>query len=248
MSKSLITTLVVGSEIEALSEYTLPTMRAYAQKVGADFKVMGLTDITQRLSPYYEKNQIDNFLDEYDRVLYIDSDILVVPDAPDLFAMHDGHSVMAVSVEHIYRAVEQEKASLNQVLGEVNWTREYFNSGVVLFTKAHRELLNTSDGLIEKWIAAKETGTVNGLNDQSIFNYRVNQLSIPMQYVSPAFNFTKAWGTFHTRFSQYFIHYAGMKGQRLARVKKDADVLRQSRKFSLFSHAPWLVKLQDKIL
>ena len=155
---------------------------------------------------------------------------------------------MAVSVEQIYKAADKEKESLNQVLGEVSWTREYFNSGVVLFTKAHRELLNTSDGLIEKWIAAKEAGTVNGLNDQSIFNYRVNQLSIPMQYVSPAFNFTKAWGTFHTRFSQYFIHYAGMKGQRLARVKKDAGIIKKPAKFSLFSRTPWLVKIQDKFL
>lgn len=61
MSKSLIATLVIGDEIEALANYTVPTMEAYAKKVGAEFKILRATEITERLSPYYEKTRFTTF-------------------------------------------------------------------------------------------------------------------------------------------------------------------------------------------
>lgn len=242
----LITTLVIGEEIEALSAYTLPTMEDYALRVGADFKVMGKTGISETLSPYYEKNQIFDFFDEYEKVLYIDSDILVSPDAPDLFSLHDGDRVMAIEVENVYKAATNEKNALNNTLGEVEWTAKYFNSGVVLFTEKYKSLLNTTDGLIDKWIDAKKNGQVSGLNDQSIFNYRVNQQSIPMQYVDHSFNYTKAWGSFNKRFSKYFIHYAGLKGRRLKMIKRDSALLKSTATRKLLSKSPALVSILDK--
>ncbi|QJR81976.1 hypothetical protein CA267_015055 [Alteromonas pelagimontana] len=244
----LVTTLVVGDEIEALAKYTVPRIQRYAESMGADFRVMGLTDISQRLSPYYEKNQIYNFLEDYEKVLYIDSDILITPDAPDLFAICSGDNIAAVSVEHVYKAVDDEKRSLATLLGDVEWKQEYFNSGVVLFTAAYRNLLNTTDGLIESWIAGKKEQHLPGLNDQSVFNYRVNQLNIPITFIDSAFNFTKAWGCFEKRFSKYFIHYAGMKGNRLQRIQKDDWILSRPSVYQVMKKSPWLVKVLDKIL
>lgn len=247
-NKYLITTLVIGQEIESLAKQTVPGMEQYAKRVGADFKVIGKTEISERLTPYYEKNQIFNFLDEYDKVLFIDSDILITPDAPNLFRQCNGDEIAAVSVEDVYGAVEKEKAMLQQFLGETEWTKKYFNSGVVMFTRKYRDLLNTSDGLIEKWVEGKAQAGVTGLNDQSVFNYRVNKHNIPIVYLDKAFNFTKAWGCFHKRFAKFFIHYAGMKGNREFRIKFDNRVIKSGVLYPIFKRFPVLVKFVDAVV
>jgi len=59
-------------------------MRAYAKNTDADFFVID----EQRLnvSPiHYEKYQLANFLDGYERVLFVDTDVVVHPNSPDLF-------------------------------------------------------------------------------------------------------------------------------------------------------------------
>ena len=245
--KKLITTLVIGEEIESLAKYTIPFMKGYARRVGADFQEMKATKIAEQLSPYYEKTQIYDLLDTYDRVLFIDADILIAPDAPNLFDDCPKETVAAVSVEGVYSAVEKEKQSLNKVLGKLDWNKEYFNSGVVMFPRVHRVLLNRTDGLIEKWIKAKESGTVVGLNDQSVFNYRVNARNIPMHYIDPSFNYTKAWGEFESRFSKHFIHYAGMKGNRLLRIKIDNRIISSQLLFGLFRRSKLLTRMFDSI-
>ena len=245
--KYLITTLVIGEEIEKLAELTVPRMQRYAERVDADFIIMGKSDISDRLSPYYEKTQIYSYLDQYEQVLFIDTDILITPDAPDLFEICPKDMVSAVSVDAVYKAVEEEKLLLKELLGVIDWQLPYFNSGVVMFTRQHKQLLNTTDGLIERWIQGKEQNGRNGLNDQSIFNYRANQLNIPVHYIDYSFNFTKARRCFEKRFTMNFIHYAGMKGQRYSRMKIDNWVLNSRFTLWCFKTNALLVKVFDKI-
>lgn len=247
-SDFLVVTLVIGDEIEALARYTVPSIRQYAEKIGADFKVLEKTDISEKLSQFYEKNQIRDYLEHYSKVLYIDADILVSPDAPNAFTQYPGDNIGVVSVEQVYKAAEKEKQTLIKELGDVAWTKEYFNTGVVLFSAAHKQVVNTDDGLIEKWIEAKSQRNVAGLNDQSVFNFRMNQWDVPLTYMDNAFNFTKAWGCFEKRFSKYFIHYAGMRGNRITRIKVDDYVLQNSFLYSVLKASPLLTKLFDAVV
>ena len=246
-SKYLISTLVIGEEIEEIAKITVPRIEAYAKRVGADFIVLGKTTISDQLSPYFEKMQLFGYLDHYEQILFIDADILITPRAANLFEYCADDMVSAVSVNNVYKDVNTEHENLASLLGEVDWTLPYFNSGVVMFTQQHRALLNTTDGLIEKWIEGKARTNKRGLNDQSIFNYRVNQLKIPMNYIDKSFNFTKAWGLFEHRFSMNFIHYAGMKGQRLKRISLDSRILNKTSLFFLCKQLPLLTKIFDKI-
>ncbi len=231
--------------MESLATYTVPLMEAYASRVGADFKKLGKSKVTEELSPYYEKTQIFDLLNLYERVLFIDCDILITPDAENLFDYSTNDSVAAISVEDVYPGAQKEKSVLSQLLGEVDWVQPYFNSGVVLFTSTHKNLLNRTDGLIEKWIKGKELQNIKGLNDQSVFNYRVNKYSIPINYLDPAFNFTKAQGHFEERFGKHFIHYAGMKGNRHFRVRLDRKIIDNRLIYNLFKNNAKLSKTFD---
>jgi lipopolysaccharide biosynthesis glycosyltransferase len=247
-SSCLITTLVIGDEMEALSLFTVPLIKKYAKRFGCDFKVLGESKISQDFSPHYEKSQIYTLLDHYDKVLFIDCDILITPDAPNLVELNKEDSILAVSVEEVFQNVSDEKSSLCSVLGEIEWHKPYFNSGVVLFTAKYKEILNTTDGLIEIWTNAKIERNIKGLNDQSIFNYRANKYDIPISYINSAFNFTKAQGNFESRFNKHFIHYAGMKGNREKRIYIDKKVLEKNWLYKLLKRNPRITKIFDFIV
>lgn len=247
-SNCLITTLVIGKEMETLSLFTVPLIENYANSLGCDFKVLRQSKISERFSPHYEKTQIYTLLSQYESVLFIDCDILITPDAPNLIELNREDDVLAVSVEEIFKNVSNEKSSLCAVLGEIKWRKPYFNSGVILFTAKHKEILNTTDGLIETWTNAKTERNINGLNDQSIFNYRANKYDIPISYINNAFNFTKAHGEFESRFDKYFIHYAGMKGNRLKRIYIDKKVLEYSWLYKLLKRSPRITKVFDFLI
>ncbi|QPG06396.1 hypothetical protein IT774_04180 [Salinimonas marina] len=245
--KRLVVTIVIGEEIGSLAKYTVPTMEAYAKKVGADFKQLGKTEISDKYLEPYEKNQIRKFFDKYDKVLFIDADILVTPDAADFFDACEGDNMGMVSVDKYYPVAEREKKNLQKVLGEVDWKKDYFNAGVMLYTSKYQHVLNTDDGLIDKWRAAQAKG-MDGRNDQSIFNYRVNKHDIPTTFVDRGFNFTRVFGCFEKRFSQYFIHYAGLKGNRLTRIKVDNYVMNTPLLYKILKKCPKVTWVFDRVI
>jgi hypothetical protein len=81
--KKCVYTLCVDNYFPELCELTLPNHKAYADKIGADFKL-----ITDRKNPEwpatYEKTQIFESGGDYDWNIHIDADILVHPDMWDV--------------------------------------------------------------------------------------------------------------------------------------------------------------------
>jgi hypothetical protein len=83
MDKKCIWTLNVDGYAPELTELTFPLLRAYASKIGAEFR-----EITERrwpdLPPVYEKLQLHELGREYDWNVYVDADCLVHPDFCDI--------------------------------------------------------------------------------------------------------------------------------------------------------------------
>lgn len=69
-----------------LCEYTMPTLKTYAEKIGADFRL-----ITERKFPgwpiTYEKLQVHELGEGADWNILIDADFLLHPDLPDFTTM-----------------------------------------------------------------------------------------------------------------------------------------------------------------
>lgn len=244
--KRVITTLVIGEEASQMSEISLPLMRKYADFTKSDLVILGETELSKKLNPFYEKMQIHNLLEEYDQVQFIDIDILITPDAKNIFDQVSWNEFAAVSVQDVFSAIDTQKQLLAKLLGPIDWTKQYFNSGVFIASKKHRHLFNIDDGLIEKWISGIKELNVKALNDQNILNYRVNQSNTPITYLNNEFNFTRAWNSFNCRFTKSCIHYAGFRGDRVNRMSRDRDIL-TSKLYDLYRNHSGFVTIADKM-
>ena len=83
-----IVTISCGDFYRRMAAISHPTIKAYADKLGADFIVWD--DYDGHTMPHYQKLELGKLLRQYERVLYIDTDILVRDDAPDIFAARAG--------------------------------------------------------------------------------------------------------------------------------------------------------------
>ena len=141
MGKFLITTVSVGQEADLIGKSSLPLIRSYAQKCKADFKILRTSNIAKVGPPFYEKLQIKNLLDDFDRVLYIDLDILISPLSPNIFGVVPEDVFAATSVESVLHSAKREKKIITDCLGPIEWKSPYFNSGVMLFGQSSKPML-----------------------------------------------------------------------------------------------------------
>lgn len=81
ITKALVTTRV-DNYFPELCAYTIPNLKRYAERIGADF-----FEITERKSPdlypSFEKLQVYDYAQHYDKTILIDADIMLSPEAPD---------------------------------------------------------------------------------------------------------------------------------------------------------------------
>ena len=243
--KKAIVTISIGEEAQIMAEFTIPAIKAYANRVGADFICIENRTLNTTLPAMYQKMQIQKLLGIYDRILYVDIDVIVTPWSKDIFSEVPGNGFCVVSVENIFKGAQNEKDSLNVALGKIQWKIPYFNSGVMLIGQQHNSVFNTTDGLISLWEDWKKNSDSSGLNDQSILNYRVNSRNVKVSYIDRTFNFTRAGGDFHKRFENSFIHYAGLKGRRDRMIEADLSIMKSPIKIKLLQLFPMFSKLRD---
>lgn len=150
--KHLVATLCYGPTGAAMAALSMDLMRDYARRVGADFFVLSEVsgeppplDDMKRIHASLALAMLDKMrflrqaLKEYDRILWVDLDILVRPDAPDLFALVPGtHLAMADECatgndwqvwfchQHMVETCQQERLPIPDTKGR------YFNCGLML--------------------------------------------------------------------------------------------------------------------
>jgi len=81
--KAAVVTMVIGDQYKRIAEVTHPTLVAYASRIGADFVVIR-ERYYSKVPTGYEKLQIGRILENYDRVIYLDTDVIVRNDTPNL--------------------------------------------------------------------------------------------------------------------------------------------------------------------
>lgn len=140
-SDRLIVTVATGPVHERLLASTSVFMRRYADRIGADF--IALTGETQCWWGL-EKFRVKPYVQAYKRTLFIDADVLIRDDAPDIFlmvpechvGMHDDQPHLP-SLEWAY----QERQRLWASQGVEQWHPSYiFNTGVVVCDSMHASI------------------------------------------------------------------------------------------------------------
>jgi lipopolysaccharide biosynthesis glycosyltransferase len=81
--KRLIITQAHGYEYEQMTQFSCPLMQIYADKINADFILM--KGKGNCIAPLFRKFDMKDVVNGYDRWMFLDVDILVDPESPDLF-------------------------------------------------------------------------------------------------------------------------------------------------------------------
>jgi hypothetical protein len=221
MSNKLVLTIAVGETYEKMAKLTHPSFQKYAEKIGADF--LSINKNTSS-TPHWEKFQIYDLLNKYEKILYVDTDILIRSDCPDLFKIVPDNQLglfdeMPFTEGRNISLIESCK-DYGVILK--NWGGKYFNSGVMviprnwkfLFKKPERELFNFYE---QGYLNVKINQELEKVgNEMSVFDlpYNFNRMAC-MDRV-----------TGEERFASYIMHYAGFPdvGFVLDLIAKDKKV------------------------
>ena len=205
MKKLIITRS--DNTIKHMTDITLPIMKDYAKKCGADFKILSHTPKikTYDNKPHYRILEVYNLLSEYDRVLCLDCDMLITKNCPDIFK---------VVPEDMIGSIYEDKGSrkgdrlsrINQIqrsFGDVGWRGNYTNAGTFILSKEHRDIFLPVNG--KYW---NDRGSVDVHLSYNIHKYgfKVYELEYKWNHMTM---FSELWNNNANRFDSYIIHYAG---------------------------------------
>src|SRR3989344_1081246 len=140
--KKLVLTIAMGDYYRQMGEVTHPLIKKYADQIKADFEVITEQKISQT-TPHWEKFQIFNFLNDYDRILFLDTDIIIRGDTPDLFTLVPESNLGAFN-EAPYTG-RNSGAVMRQIAEAYGqdlpvWDGRYFNTGVMVLSRVHQPL------------------------------------------------------------------------------------------------------------
>lgn len=205
-----VVTVVIGEEFREIAALTHPLMEGYASRIGADFVSLH----RQAENPYLEKLRLGDYLGLYERALFLDTDVIVRPDCPDLFQLVPAECFGAWLASNHSPRFDLEILRLQEQLGNISWRKTYFNSGVMVVSRQHREAF------------AQVTESYHEQLDQGLLNYRVQKLGYRIFDIGHRFNHTGVASQIADRFESYIIHFAGQKQLRLDAIRADLRHLR----------------------
>lgn len=200
--KLAVVTITIGKEFEALASITHASIKAYAQKINATFLQLNSCSTT----PHWEKCLFYDLLNEYDRIIYLDTDIIVRQDTPDLFQLVPYNKIGAFN--------EAKFTDRNYVLVEVsqaykvkleNWNGKYYNTGVMVISKCHKKYFKRP---LEEYCHFYEQSYLNlqfALEEQT--REKGKELMFDLPYIYNRMTCLDVSG--EERYASYIIHYAG---------------------------------------
>lgn len=215
MKPRVIVTSVIGEKYQAIWKLTRPTFERYADRTSADLVILG--ENPHMVSAHWVKFALHDILHKmYRRAAWIDADIIIREDAPDLFAeipedklgiFNEGRFTPRAIA--IYEAMQKYRVELP------DWDRiSYFNTGVMVVGQGQRHLFRTPVGIKEQRYS---------FGEQTFLNLRILQQGIPVHELSHHFNHMSIMDrlTGISRLASYFVHYAGYPGEGLLNIIKD---------------------------
>lgn len=201
--KKIVVTVCSGEKHEMIGKITQPEMKRYAHRIGAKFAVTRVGPDFGPHPAWAKLNCIYHWLGEYDRVIFLDNDALINADTcPDLFGVvpstHFGAYVEGVCdsrVGSLNAALALEKIKATRTPSD----EDYFNSGVMVVSKQHRDLFTWPDVV------------VNNYYEQGLLNARVFGYDIPLYKLEYKFNRMSLHDslTGEERHASHIVHFAG---------------------------------------
>ena len=212
--ENLVLTISIGKYYEEISEYTLPSIKKYAKKINADF--LNITEPDEKfITQKWNKFHISELLNKYKRILYLDIDLIVREDTPNLFDVVP-ETKLGMFNEGKYSARQEFITQASDYYKEpvTEWNGKFYNSGVMVISRMHKQIFRMPRG-----IDYVET-------DQPYINLRIAIDKVNMHDLDYKFNRMDILDKFIgiSRLDSYIVHYAGAPRNILFDVlKKDIE-------------------------
>ncbi len=196
---NVVLTISIGERYSEMAKLTLPFLKNYADKIGADF-----INITEHNEDYitqkWNKFHIYKLLNDYKRILYVDIDMIIREDCPNLFDIVPENKLgMFDEGRYSQRLTFIEQASEYYKEPVAKWNGKFYNSGVMVISRKHKQIFKMPRG-----IDFVET-------DQPYINLRIANDKVDMFDLDFKFNrmdlVDKVIGI--SRLDSYIVHYAG---------------------------------------
>lgn len=219
--RCLIYQVYVGPKLK-LYDYCVESVAKYCRKYNIDhivqrepvLKIVPDISVTNRSSasygklgylPIYEKENAFSYLDKYDKIAIVDSDIYVRDSAPYIFdQLEDGVEFGAV----VEREMPLTKGYVNKIINysqeqyqsltDVNWKKndrgyEFMNMGLILISKELKKHLN--DQTPKQFLSRSEfkqfvdgVGMWKWSTDQTLLNYWIRRHGIKYKHLDWRWN------------------------------------------------------------
>lgn len=193
--------------VKNIASLTHPIIKSYADYCGADFKIISGPPDEPHPKYHYRLFKLYDLFDEYERILHLDTDILIRNCCPNLFDIVPYDKIGTILEDKGSRK-ENRRSTIRQIQEEredIGWEKNYTNCGCILFSKNHRELFNPK---LHKYPLWEKNGTA-----EAEMGYRIHMLGFDIHELDYKFNhlsmFSEEWHNHANRFNSYIIHYAG---------------------------------------
>lgn len=214
MSKSRNAIAVIKFGDNPMYRISLDSIKLYAEKYDLSLIVLDELLITQDSWQgcfCNEKFQLMNWFNRYDRILYLDLDILVNPDAPNIFDVYPS-GTWALDESHLPWTQEDAaffESKYDLQFPTVNGKKRMLNAGVQLLDKSIESVLRQYDPLT--FTRSFENGTKG--DEQTYWNMLLVKNQYPVNHLDSTWNSLIYPECLHlqpkVRKSRFFLHYAG---------------------------------------
>ncbi len=207
-TKTAIFTVNIGDDLDYLP--AMLSAQFYARKYNASYFVCEQPAI-RFLYPPFEKHQCFRLFNiGYDRILLLDRDILITPNAPNIFECYPDMDTLYAFDENFPDEMMNRDPIVNGIKEGIDWPKnergmyKYFNSGVVIISKNFKDFTKGIKDL-------PETPQMRKFPEQTSMNYMVFTKGIKFESMSCHWNRMDRGvpDVQNKRYDAYFIHYAG---------------------------------------
>jgi lipopolysaccharide biosynthesis glycosyltransferase len=170
---------------------------------------------------YWEKFRIFDLLDTYDRILYLDTDVVIKKDCPNIFDVVPVNKIGILNEAsfNIPRCIKEQKLMMNDICKifgiEILESTKQYNAGVMVVSKTHKNVFKKPAIEPDQKLSDQPYITVKILEG-------VQQGRLEVFELDGKFNCMTCFGRIQKKQleSAYIIHYAGdTAGCRHCKVK-----------------------------
>jgi lipopolysaccharide biosynthesis glycosyltransferase len=198
--KTAVISAAFGEKYLRIAGVSFPTMKQYAERIGAEFAPLDHREHGEAHGAW-EKLQLRELLEKHDRIIWLDVDMIVRRDTPDLFGIVPEGILGAVdetpgTFSDSISAMQVQCASEMGIrLGPPRWS---WNAGVMVLSRCHKPIFDPPPKLFG----------AEYLWDQTYFNVRLRTLRLPSMDLGHKFNHTVL--CLRPKSEAHIIHYCGV--------------------------------------